>query len=48
MAVIRLSSDLGSVRVVALVPGSEGAPTVNSVMDLRAGPVVDGSEYLPR
>ena len=45
---IRLSSDSSSVQVVALLPGSEGAPTANSVMDLRTRPVDDGSEYLPR
>ena len=44
----RLSSYLSSVQVVALVLGSEGAPTANSVMDLRMEPVDDGSEYLPR
>ena len=44
----RLSSDSSSVQVVALLPGSEGAPTTNSVMDFRMGPVDDGSEYLPR
>ena len=48
MAARRLSSDSSSVQVVALVPGSEGAPTAKSVMDLRTGPVDDGSEYLPR
>ena len=44
----RLSLDSSSVQVVALVPGSEGAPTANNVMDLRTGPVDDGNEYLPR
>ena len=44
----RLSSYSSSVQVVALVPGSEGAPIANSVMDLRTGPIGDGSEYLPR
>ena len=44
----RLSSYSSSVPMVALVPGSEGAPTANSVMDLRTRPVDDGSEYLPR
>ena len=44
----RLSSDSSSVQVVALVLGSRGAPTTNSVMDLRTGPVDDGSEYLRR
>ena len=38
-----LSSDSRSVQAVALVPGSEGAPTTNSVMDLRMRPVDDGS-----
>ena len=47
MAARRLSSDLSSMQVVALVPGSEGAPIANSVMDLRMGPVDDGNEYLP-
>ena len=44
----RLSSDLSLTQVVALVPGLEGAPTANSVMDLRMRLVDDGSEYLPR
>ena len=44
----RLSSYLSSVQVVALVPGSEGAPTMNNVMDLGTRPIDDGSEYLPR
>ena len=44
----RLSSDSSSVQVVALVPGSKGAPTANSVMDLRTRPDDDGSEFLPR
>ena len=48
MAARRLSSDLSLVQVVALVPGLEGAPTTNNVMDLRTGPDDDGSEYLPR
>ena len=48
MASKRLSSDSSSVQVVALVPGTEGAPTANSVMDLRTRLVDDGSEYLPR
>ena len=48
MASIRLSSNSSSVQAVALVPGSEGAPTTNSVMDLRTEPIDDGSEYLPR
>ena len=48
LAARRLSSNLSSVQVVALVPGSEGAPTANSVMDLRTRPVDDGSEYVPR
>ena len=39
----RLSSDSSSVQVVALVPGSEEAPTANSVMDLKTGPVHDDS-----
>ena len=43
----RLSSDSSSVQVVALVPGSGGAPTTNNVMDLRKVVVDDGSEYLP-
>ena len=47
VAARRLSSDSSSMQVVALVPGSEGAPTANSVMDLRTGHVDDGSEYLP-
>ena len=47
MAARRLSSDSSSVQVVALVPGSEGAPTMNNVMDLRTGPIDDYSEYLP-
>ena len=47
MASRRLSSDSSSLQVVALVPGSEGASTTNNVMDLRTGPVDDGSEYLP-
>ena len=47
VAARRLSSDSSSVQVVALVPGLEGAPTTNSVMDLRTGPVDDSSEYLP-
>ena len=48
MASRRLSSYSNSVQVVAFVPGSEGAPTANSVMDLRTRPIDDGSEYLPR
>ena len=48
VAARRLSLDSSSVQIVALVPGSEGAPAGNSVMDLRMGPVDDGSEYLPR
>ena len=48
VAARRLSSDSSSMQVVALVPGSEGAPIANSVMDLRTGPIGDGSEYLPR
>ena len=48
MAARRLSSESSSMQVVALVPGSKGAPTANSVMDLRTRPVDDGSEYLPR
>ena len=47
VATRRLSSDSSSVQVVVFVPGSEGAPTANSVMDLRTGHVDDGSEYLP-
>ena len=47
MVARRLSSDSNSVQVVALAPGSEGAPMANSVMDLRMRPVDDGSEYLP-
>ena len=44
----RLSSDSSSVQVVMLVPGSECAPTMNNVMDLRMGPDDDdGSEYFP-
>ena len=35
VAARRLSSNSPSVQVVALVPGLEGAPTANSVMDLR-------------
>ena len=31
----RLSSNSSSVQAVVLVPGSEGAPTANNVMDLR-------------
>jgi hypothetical protein len=45
----RRSSGSSSVQVLRLAPGSEGAPTANSVMDLRTGPGDgDGSEYLPR
>ena len=47
VAARRLSSDSSSVQVVALVPGSEGAPITSNVMDLRTGPIDDGSEYLP-
>ena len=47
VAARRLSSYSSSVQVVALVPGSQGAPTANGVMDLRTEPVEDGSEYLP-
>ena len=43
----RLSLDSSSVQVVALVPGSEGAPTTTSVIDLRMGPIDYDSEYLP-
>jgi hypothetical protein len=41
---------LGSsfVQVLRLAPGSEGAPTTNSVMKLRTGPGDgDGNEYIP-
>ena len=48
VAARRLSLDSSSVQVVALVSGSEGAPTTNNVLDLRMGPIDDGSEYLPR
>ena len=35
-------------KVVVLVPGSEGTPTVKSVMNLRVRPDDDsGNEYLP-
>ena len=44
MAARRLSLDLSSLQVVALVLGSEGAPTPNNVMDLRTGLVDDGSD----
>ena len=48
MASRRLSSYLIVVQVVVLIPGSEGYPTANNVMDLRMGPDDDdGSEYLP-
>ena len=47
MASRRLSSYLSSVQVIALVLGLERAPTTNNVMDLRTGPVDDGSEYPP-
>ena len=43
----RLSLDSNSVQVVVLVPGLEGAPTPNNVMDLRTIPIDDGSECLP-
>ena len=43
----RLSSYSSSVQVVALVPGSEGDPTTNNVMDLRTRHIHDSSEYLP-
>ena len=48
VAAKRLSSDSSSIQVVALVRGSEGVPTANSVMDLRMEPIDDGSEYLSR
>ena len=48
VAAKRLSSNSRLVQVVALLPSSEGAPTANSVMDLRTRLVDDGSEYLPR
>ena len=48
VAVRRLSSYSSLVQVVALVPGSEEAPTANSAMDLRRKPDDDGSQYLPR
>ena len=47
VAARRLSSNSSSVQVVALVPSSEGAPTANSVTNLRMGLVDDGNEYLP-
>ena len=43
-----LSLDSSLKQVVALVLGSEGDPTANSVMDLRTGPDDDGILYLPR
>jgi hypothetical protein len=45
----RKSSGSSYVQVLRLAPGSEGAPTAYSVMDLRTGPGDgDGSEYHPR
>jgi hypothetical protein len=44
----RRSSGSSSVQVLRLAPGSKGAPTANSVMDLRTGlDDGDGSEYHP-
>ena len=49
MASRKLSSYSSSMQVVALVPSSEGAPTTNTVIDLRTDvDDDDGSEYLPR
>jgi hypothetical protein len=49
VVVRRMSSDSSSVQVLRLAPGSEGAPTMNNVMDVRTGPDDgDGSEYIPR
>ena len=48
MASRRLSSDSSSMQVVALVLGSEGASIANNLMNLRTGPIDDGSEFLPR
>lgn len=48
VATVSVSSDSSSVQVVALAPGSEGAPNVNSVMNLRTTATDgDGNEYLP-
>ena len=44
----RRSSVLSSVQVVNMAPASEGAPTVNSVFDMRMAERSDGSLYLPR
>jgi hypothetical protein len=41
----RISSSLSYVQVLGMAPGSEGAPTTNSVMGPDDG---DGSEYIPR
>jgi hypothetical protein len=41
----RISSSLSYVQVLGMAPGSEGAPTTNSVMAPDDG---DGSEYIPR
>ena len=44
----RRSSVSSSVQVVSMAPASEGAPTVNSVFDMRMAERNDGSLYLPR
>ena len=44
VVVRRMSSGSSFVQVLGLAPGSEGAPTANSVMGLDDG---DGSEYIP-
>jgi hypothetical protein len=45
VVVRRRSSGSSSVQVLRMAPGSEGAPTANSVMGPDDG---DGSEYIPR
>jgi hypothetical protein len=45
VAVRRMSSGSSYVQVLGMAPGSEGAPTANSVMGPDDG---DGSEYIPR
>ena len=44
VVVRRMSSSSSSVQVLRMTPGSEGAPTVNSVMGPDDG---DGSECIP-
>jgi hypothetical protein len=44
VVVRRRSSGSSSVQVLRMAPGSEGAPTANSVMGSNVG---DGNEYIP-